>query len=105
MKKLFISLFLLLSIFGSSGCTTAIGKLDGALNGVSASEVTYVRKGKFTSATIKAENYNNSDEKTSADVIYIDEEIFGVGSINVSLKNYQRLKNKSENTETPQSIK
>ncbi len=105
MKKLFISLFLLLSIFASSGCTTAIGKLDGALNGVSASEVTYVRKGKFTSATIKAENYINSDDKTTADTIYIDEEIFGVGSININLKNYQRLKDKSETVPTTETVK
>lgn len=105
MKKLFISLFLLLSVFGSSGCTTAIGKLDGALNGVSASEVTYVRKGKFTSATIKAENYHNSDEKTSADTIYIDEEIFGVGSVNLNIKKYQRLKDKPQTSPTTEEIK
>lgn len=105
MKKLFISLFLLVSVFGSTGCTTAIGKLDGALNGVSASEVTYVRKGKFTSATIKADNYINSKDKTTADTIYIDEEVFGVGSINVTLKNYQRLKDSKEIDPIPQSIK
>jgi len=105
MKKVFISLFLLVSVFCSTGCTTAIGKLDGALTGVSASEVTYVRKGKFTSATIKADNYVNAKDKTTADVIYIDEEVFGVGSINVTLKNYQRLKDSKEIDPIPQNIK
>ena len=98
MKKFILSVLVLISAFSFSGCQSAISTLDKNLTGVSASEVTYVRKGKFTSATIKGDNYINSTDKVTADSIYIDEEIIGVGSINITLKGYQRLKQKEETT-------
>lgn len=97
MKKLFISLLFLLSIF-TLGCQSAFNTIDKNLEGISASEVTYTRKGDFSNATVKGFNYVNTPEKVTADNIYIDESITGLGSVTISLKGYKRIKQKDELT-------